>query len=310
MLAARRILPVSVPFLTEPNVSSPLKPLTLYCLLAIVCCCLFRPATALATGDSLYFLLPTDSVVLYQQPGSDYLLFDHYLAEKQTLYGCAKFYGLTMDEVYNLNPRLRAGYEPGTKVTVPIPKKSLQPSFSRDSINWFVPVRYELRRGETLYGLTRRTLGHPNDSLLVGLNPGLSANTMTPGQLLNIGYLKLTGVPDTAQVEVEDPYVRRNRGMRELWDTRTQGKRMKSSNGKAAWTSKGDQNRFMCLHRTAPKGSLVEIDDPRSRKIIYATCIGPVPTKYDQSIVVVVSPLLVKAFGVRDRNFYVRTRHF
>jgi len=27
-------------------------------------------------------------------------------------------------------------------------------------------------------------------------------------------------------------------------------------------------------------------------------------------VIVVVSPLLVKAFGVRDKQFYVRTRHF
>jgi len=43
---------------------------------------------------------------------------------------------------------------------------------------------------------------------------------------------------------------------------------MKSKNGKAAWTRKGDANKWMALHRTAPLNSLIEIEDPRSRKTI------------------------------------------
>jgi hypothetical protein len=67
----------------------------------------------------------------------------------------------------------------------------------------------------------------------------------------------------------------------------------------------------MALHRTAPINSLIEIEDPRSRKIIYARVVGRIPEQVnDRNVIVVVSPLLVKAFGVRDKHFYVRTRHF
>ncbi len=263
-----------------------------------------------ATGDSLYFLLPSDTVILQADPASGHLLFDHYLAPRQTLYGAARFYGLSLDDVYRLNPDLRTGYTAGTKVTVAIPRQVIQPSFSPDSVAWFVPVRYRLGPGETVYGLTRRTLGLPDDQLIRALNPEVDPQLLNPGQVLSIGYLRLDGIQPDAQVRVEDPYILRNRSMRDLWEASTVGKHLNVANGKAAWTNHGDRNKWMVLHRTAPIGSLMEIEDPRSRKMLYARVVARIPEQiYDSRVIVVVSPLLVKAFGVRDREFYVRTRY-
>lgn len=263
-----------------------------------------------ATGDSLYFLLPSDTVIVKSDPASGHLLFDHYLAPKQTLYGAARFYGLSLEDVYRLNPGLRAGYTPGTRVTVAIPRGVIRPGFSPDSTAWFVPVRYRMSPGETLYGLTRRTLGLPDDRLLRVLNPDLDPTHLSPGQIVKIGYLRLDGISPGTQVEVEDPYLIRNRALRDLWLARTEGATVRTTNGKAAWTSHGDQSKWMVLHRTAPIGSIIEIDDPRSRKTVYARVVARIPEQvYDSRVVVVVSPLLVKAFGVRDKEFYVRTRH-
>ncbi|CAH1000503.1 hypothetical protein LEM8419_01656 [Neolewinella maritima] len=271
---------------------------------------LFLAPAASATGDSLYFLLPRDTVVLRHDPASGLLLFDHYLAPRQTLYGAARFYGLTLDEVYRLNPTLRSGYTAGTRVTVAIPPVALRSSFTPDSVAWFVPVRYRMAPGETLYGLTRRTLRQPNDQLIRQLNPELDPQQLSPGQVLKIGYLRLDGVPRDSQLRVEDPFIMRNYSLRAEWETSATGKSVHTANGKAAWTSSGDKNKFMVLHRTAPLGSLVEIEDPRSRKTLYARVVGRIPEQaYDPRVVVVVSPLLVRAFGVRDKEFYVRTRH-
>lgn len=255
-------------------------------------------------------MLPSDTVVLRHEPASGQLLFDHYLAQRQTLYGAARFYGHQLDDVYRLNPDLRAGYTPGTRVTVTIPRDVIRPDHSPDSIAWFVPVHYRIGEGETLYGLSRRTLGLPSDSLLLALNPGLSASTMSPGRVIQIGYLRIDGIDPEQQGTVEDPYVIRNYGLRTKWDQVMADKVLRTTNGKAAWTAKGDRTKFMALHRSAPIGSMIEIEDPRSRKILYATVVGRIPEQvYDSRVILVVSPLLVKAFGVRDREFYVRTRH-
>jgi hypothetical protein len=263
-----------------------------------------------ATGDSLYFLLPKDTVILRAEPTSGHLLFDHYLARHQTLYGAARFYGMKLDDVYRLNPTLRSGYTAGTKVTVAIPKAEIRPGFTPDSVAWFVPVHYRMGKGETVYGLTRRTLGLKSDSLIRALNPTIDPQELKPNQVVKIGYLRIDGIDPNRQVKIEDPYVIRNHAVRERWSALMEDKPLKHTSGKATWTSNGDRNKWMVLHRTAPVGSLIEIEEPRSRKTIYATVVGRIPVQvYDSRVILVVSPLLVQAFGVRDREFYVRTRH-
>lgn len=263
------------------------------------------------TGDSLYYLRPVDTLLVAFDAASGFILQEHYLAPGQTLYGTARFYGLGETEVYHLNAKLRAGYEAGDKVRVPLPPKLIRREPAPDSLAWFVPVRYRMGPGETLWGLTNRRLPQLSAEDVTNMNPGVAADRLSRGQILNVGYLKLDGISPDAQAEVEDPYVRRNRGLRNLWENRTQGKQMRTQNGKAAWTKKGDPNKFMVLHRTAPINSLIEIDDPRSRKVLYARVMGRIPESiYPPDVIVVVSPLLAKAYGVRDKQFYVRTRHF
>ncbi|PPK86362.1 LysM domain-containing protein [Neolewinella xylanilytica] len=280
-----------------------------YFLLLFFAACFSTPEAG-ATGDSLYFLLPSDTVVVRFDALSGHLLFDHQLAPRQTLYGAARFYGHSLNDIYRLNPELQLGYKPGTRVTVSIPKAALRPSFSRDSLAWYVPVRYRLSPGETLYGLSRRTLSQPNDSLIRKLNPGVNPQDLEPGRVLTIGYLRIDGIDPDSQVKIEDRYVLQNRDLRLEWDTTMSERRLKYTNGKAAWTNRGDQNKWMVLHRTAPIGSIIEIEDPRSRKTIYAEVVARIPEEvYDSRVVLVVSPRLVRAFGVRDKEFYVRTRH-
>lgn len=278
--------------------------LTLFLLFVSTLC-------AQQTGDSLYFLLPTDTMLVETEAASGHIIFEHYLAPGQSLYGAGRFYGLSLDDVYTLNPNLRIGYEAGDKVKIPIPAKAIRSTAASDSLAWFVPINYRMGHGETLFGLYKRTLQHANDSQLMALNPGLNPSAMSANQVVAIGYLKLDGITKELQGEIEDAYVRRNRGLRQLWQNRTKGLEMKKKNGKAAWLSKGDKNKWMVLHRTAPINSLIEVDDPRSRKVLYARVVGRIPEQlYPPDVILVISHLLVKAFGVRDQQFYVRTRHF
>lgn len=250
-------------------------------------------------------------MTVYNDLASGQILFDHYIAPGQTLFGVSRFYGLSLEDTYHLNPTLRVKYTSGDQVRVPIPRQLIRPAPAADSLAWFVPVYYRMGKGETYFGLYKRVLKLENDAYLKALNPELTPERMAPNQRLAIGFLKLDGIPKSLQGDIEDPYVRRNRGLRDLWNLRTEGKNMTKASGKAAWTSKGDPGKWMALHRTAPINSIIEIEDPRSRKTIYARVEGRIPDQlYDKNVIVVVSPLLVKAFGVRDKHFYVKTRYF
>ena len=254
------------------------------------------------TGDSLYYLYPTDTMMLAVDDASSNLVFDHRLAPTQTVYGAAKFYGRNVEDLFALSPGLRKGYDPGDVMRVPIPRSSIRYELPPDSLAWFVPARYALQKGETLYGLANRRLGWLNDAPLRRLNPNIDPAQLKAGVTLNIGYLPVAGFPFSGKVYA-DQYQARNAGLRTLWESRTAGKTVPSEDGKAAWTKKGDQNKFMALHRTAPINSIIEITDPRSRRTLYARVIGRVPEQiYHPKIMLVVSPQLVKAFGVRGQG--------
>ena len=278
----------------------------LFLTLLLVCGAL--TASAQYTGDSLYFLLPTDTMMLTVHSPSGSLIFEHKLAPTQTVYGLTRFYGVHEEDLYALRPALRRGYDVGDGVLVPIPKDVIRRTLPLDSLAWFVPVRYKMQAGETLFGLATRRLNWLNDAPLRALNPELDVQKMKPGQVINIGYLTIAGLPASERANL-DPYTARNRGLANLFTSRSAGKNLVKENGKAAWRRKGDN--FMVLHRTAPTNSIIELHDPRSRKTYYARVVGPVPEQvYPPDVMLVVSRLLMKAFNVRDKNFYVKTRHF
>ncbi|OAV45713.1 LysM domain-containing protein [Lewinella sp. 4G2] len=262
------------------------------------------------TGDSLYYLYPTDTMLLKVDGASANLVFEHHLAPKQTVYGASKFYGRNVEDFYALSPELRRGYDVGDVIKVAIAKELIRYEIPGDSLAWFVPVRYQLAKGETLYGLAVRRLGWLNPDPITRLNPEVDPSQLKTGATLVIGYLPISGLPFTGRVYA-DAYQAQNAPLRALWESRTAGKEMPSENGKAAWTKKGDRTKFMVLHRTAPINSVIEIEDPRSRRTLYARVMGRIPEQiYKPEVMLVVSPLLVKAFGVRDKLFYVKTRHF
>lgn len=254
---------------------------------------------------------PLDSIIIVADPMSNNLEFNYVLPAGTSLYAAGRQFGLSMDDVYLLNPKFRLGYSVGDEMRVPLPRPAIRSYIPYDSINFYCPVYYEFRRGETLYGLIHRSLKLEDEQVLYINNPGLSAETLFPGQLLFIGWLSVAGITDEMQGAIEDPYIKSNTGLREAWNSISANKRLTTQKGKAAWTREGDRSKFMALHRTAPINSLIEIMDKRTGKILYCRVVGRIPDQvYDPNVQVVVSPLLVKAFGVRDRFFYVQVKHY
>ncbi|NJO87084.1 MAG: hypothetical protein HC821_03460 [Lewinella sp.] len=273
-------------------------------------CCTGLGISLGATGDASRFLRPVDSVFLTEQSNGQ-LFFQHGLVAGQTLYSLAKFYGLTLEEVYFLNPRLRAAYKPGDEVRVSVPPIAIRVFVPYDSIDFFAPVYLEVRPGQTIYGLVNRTLKISDERPLLANNPKLDISNLRPGQQLFLGWLSLKGINSETQLPVADPMLLRNSSLKKQWEEQSKGKKLVSETGKAAWTKDGDPNAFLALHRTAPIGSCVEVMDKRTGRTYYCRVVGRVPAQvYDNNVQLVVSPLLVKAFNVRDKFFYVQVKHY
>ena len=277
----------------------------------MLCLCLSgNAALAQFTGDSLYYLLPPDTVQLYVSNNGSTLLHDHHLAPVQTLYGAAKFYGVDVEDVYAFRPQLRQGYDVGSVASIPVPPALIRREIPQDSLAWFVPVTYRLPATETVFGLATRRLGWLNTAPMQILNPDVNLDRVPPDYPLLIGYLPVAGFPRTTTV-YGDIWMRQNQSLRRLWDARAGTAQLNEARGKAAWSRRSKGENFLVLHRTAPVNSLIEITDPRSRKTLVAKVIGPVPEQlYEPDVIVVINPYIAKAFGVRDREFYVKLRHF
>lgn len=269
------------------------------------------PSLEVERIDSIPILIPADSILLQEDQMAGQLTFVHTLKQGQSLYRLANYYGLSVEDIYLLNAHVRGGYKPGDAIKITMPPVAIKNYVPYDSIEFYVPVFWRLEKGQTLYGLTHRLLKLPSEEALLKNNPRLDVAALKVGQQLFVGWLPIKGISKEMQGAVGDPYVRMNKGLRLQWITESQGKRLLSNNGKAAWSRNGDGNKFMALHRTAPLNSLIEIMDKRTGKTLYCRVVGRVPDQvYDQNVQVVVSPLLVKAFGVRDRFFYVQVKHY
>ena len=77
------------------------------------------------TGDSTRYLLPEDTIFL-QIGKYQHKIFEHEIEKGQTLYSLAKFYGLSIDELYLYNPQLLDRVlSPYEKVSIPIPNRAI-----------------------------------------------------------------------------------------------------------------------------------------------------------------------------------------
>ncbi|MCB0639662.1 MAG: LysM peptidoglycan-binding domain-containing protein, partial [Lewinella sp.] len=169
-------------------------------------------AWAWGHGDSLHYLLPTDSVITEVHPMGE-LLMTHRLQPKQTLFSLAKFYGLNLQELYAYNPQISTHYEVGDELRIPIPLRAvIRKTPPAQLASELAKVYYRVRRGDTVYGLCNRTFHLTLDTLQLR-NPELAAG-LRPGQLLFIGWMSTTGIPEAWREIRGGPYARMNYPLR------------------------------------------------------------------------------------------------
>ena len=87
---------------------------------------LLLPGYLFATGDSLRYLTPRDTIVL-SVSASEEKIFEHKIVKGQTIFSLAKFYGLKMDVLRYLNPSLNFDVvNPNQSIKVVIPNRAIK----------------------------------------------------------------------------------------------------------------------------------------------------------------------------------------
>ena len=265
---------------------------------------------ATATGDSLSYLTPKDTIFLsigqFQEK-----YFTHYVERKQTLFSLAKFYGMSLEELYFYNPGLQQRVvKRGMPVNIPVPNRAIQRYWSSDMVpGEYVPVYYVVRKGDTMFRIAKRYFNMPIEEMLQ--RNQLFDHTLHKGQELHVGWMSIEGIPDSLRQYKGGALGKRNAELRKTFQLGCGGQTPSLDKGAAACPDdKNGKTDLYALHRSAPLNSVVAIRNPMSRHTIYAKVIGRIPeTQYENEIVVVVSPLAAQLLGAIDPQFFVEVKY-
>lgn len=271
---------------------------------------LFTSHSATATGDSLFYLLPQDSVLLhigsYQEK-----FFYHRLEKKQTLFSLAKFYGLRVQELYYYNQGLKEQrLSVGDPVRIPIPNKAIlrytHPTFSPHQ---HARVYYVVKKGDTMFRIAKQYFRMPIEDIMA--RNQMSTTTLKTGQVLHIGWISLGGIPMEYRKNPNGPYHPQNEALQKRYLEKVVSRTEKSSQGIAIWQKTSNNNELFALHRNARANSVIEITNPMTHRTIYAKVIGSIPaTAYENNVAVVLSPLAAKLLGAKDPRFFVQVKYY
>jgi len=264
--------------------------------------------SAFATGDSLSYLTLQDTIFLKTGDfGEKY--FEHTVEKKQTLYSLAKFYGMKLEEVYFYNPSLKGGYHSGDIVKIPIPNRCILRYKTEDYIKEeFIPIYYVVKKGDTLYGISKRVFKMPMDTI-TNRNPFI-LHGLSPGQKLQVGWMSIKGIPQSYRQEGGGILGQINRKYRTRFLGETFTKRTIDHQGISSWKKNSSiQSDFYALHRHAKKGDIIAVTNPMKNRTVYLKVSGKIPeTLYGNEVAVVISPFAAKLLGARDPKFFVTVK--
>ncbi len=279
--------------------------------LSTFCLFLWLPLISiLATGDSVQYLRPIDTVLLSINP-FDEKIFSHKMAPKQTLFSLAAFYGLKIDELYFYNPGLRnRPISVGEPVHIPIPNRAIlrfRPQPYDPQL--YAPVYYVVKKGDTMYRISKYFFKLPPE--VIKQRNGLESDILSVGQLLHMGWMSVEGVPTDYRTVVGGPIAKRSETFRKIF-MEQQHKKLLEQKGVACWEhTSEEQTDLYALHRSAPLNSIIQVSNPWMKRTIYVRVIGKIPPKvYSNEVIVVLSPSAARFLGAKDPRFFVNLHHY
>lgn len=246
-----------------------------------------------------------DSLFLTVSEGKKYL--QHPVKAKQTLFSLARYYGITLQELYEFNTQFRT--DPtlyvGTKVKIPIPNRALKRyKNAKFVVSKNVPVYYVVQPGDNLYQICKRNFGMPVDS--IAKRNKLKDNNIRPGQLLLVAWMGINGIP--AEWRPVRTFTKSD-ALKTKYEEEKKHKKEGISQGVCFWQKdskeKGD---LYAMHREADIGTIMAVTNPMGGRTVYAKVIGRIPSGYESNIEVILSPEAARNLGARDPRFFVKVK--
>lgn len=133
-------------------------------------------------------------VQIVSEAGSN--TFEHTIERGETVYAIATMYGVSVDDIYRLNPESKTGIKAGDKLRIPQKDAATQTASSKKAGDY---LYHAIKRGETLYALSQE-YDIPAQAIL-DANPGLSVSTFAAGRIIRIPPPQIEDLPTTEQKE-------------------------------------------------------------------------------------------------------------
>ena len=133
---------------------------------------------------ALTFFLSLSSVTVYSQKNNKQVIFTneqgsdifyHTIERGQTVYAIATMYGVSVEDIYRLNPESKEGIKAGSTLRIPQKDSAIAPSGKADNYTY-----HTIQPKETLYSLSIKYSVPATD--IIAANPGLSTSTFTIGK--------------------------------------------------------------------------------------------------------------------------------
>jgi len=268
--------------------------------------------SAISSLDSIQLLSPKDTIFItvgdYQEK-----LFTHHVKEKQTLYSISKFYGISLEVLYYYNQKYRNKVlSIDDQLTIPLPNRSIMRyKTARFNESEYIPVCYKVSPGDNLFRIARVQFKMPVDSVMLRNN--LPTHKIYVGQILQLGWVSLKGIPAKYQQNKRNLQRIQQETIKRRFKGYTAAKRKKSYNdqGVGVWQKNAkSQTQLFALHRTAELNSLISVENPMQKKIVLVKVIGRVPERaYGREVKIVLSRAAALKLGAKDERFFVKIKY-
>jgi LysM repeat protein len=242
-------------------------------------------------------------------------IYKYALKKGQTLYSLSKFYGLPLSKLYAYNPGTKDKViSIGQEIALPIPNRAIMRTLKPgQKAKDFVPVYYLARKGDTMFGIAVRKFRMSVDTLKA--RNQLESHDLKVGQPIWVGWMSKEGIDPEWQYPQGNPgdVMAENDRNRADFLSRSRWVKTRTHQGKAQWQNDnqvGAPSGLFCLHKSAPKNSIIRIENPLTNNVVYAKVVGRVPMNYEKWVVMVLSKDAARALRAPDKRFFVRAEYF
>lgn len=221
-------------------------------------------------------------------------LVEHTVSSEETLYGLARKYGVTVEEIRKLNPQVGTMIQVGEVLVIPVKEQ-------KTSEEGIVHV---VESSETLYAIAQKY--NVSIEQLKEWNH-LEDHIVKVGQTLLIkeraeGEQEEQGVAES-QAREKAPPVQPNQSS-QLQPSKD-SRRAQESGLASLFTQPATTSVFAALHRTAPIGNLIQVCNKKNDKKVFVRVVGRLEEPNEHELIIRISEAAIEILAPEESKFPV-----